>query len=235
MSERPRNPAARADLIMPENVLVSDFDGTVTKNDFYALVSEQLLPARTLNFWSEYRAGRITHFQALAGYFAAIRADEPAVLRIIEQMQIDPRLAQSVAELRERNWRVVITSAGCRWYIDRLLREAGVDVEVHANPGKFIPGRGLIMELPKDSPFLSPTHGINKAAVVRHYLTAGGEVAFAGDGFPDVEAAALVLPALRFARGDLADVLTERKLPFRPFDVWSEIARQLSPSKRGPG
>ena len=92
-----------------------------------------------------------------------------------------------------------MTSAGCDWYIRRLLAQAGVELEVHANPGRFVPGLGLQMEMPVGSPFLSPTLGVDKARVVRHHLEQGRTVAFAGDGFPDEEAALFVPGSLRFA------------------------------------
>jgi 2-hydroxy-3-keto-5-methylthiopentenyl-1-phosphate phosphatase len=52
-------------------------------------------------------------------------------------------------------------------------------------------------------------------------------VAFAGDGFPDADAARLVSSELRFARGDLAHVLTKEGLAFHRFEHWSEIAQVL--------
>jgi 2,3-diketo-5-methylthio-1-phosphopentane phosphatase len=208
-------------------VLVTDFDGTITKNDFYELVARHLLPSDTPDYWAEYQAGRITHFEALRGYFAAIRADEAAVLRVVEQMKIDPKLAASIAWLRSAGWEVVIASAGCRWYIERHLAAAGVRAELHANPGRFEPGQGLLMDLLRDSPFFSPTLGIDKAAVVRHYQAAGCEVAFAGDGFPDVDPSRLVPGELRFARLALAQVLTKARQPFHRFHVWSDIVPRL--------
>jgi 2-hydroxy-3-keto-5-methylthiopentenyl-1-phosphate phosphatase len=225
-----RSKAARDDSCMTSSrarVLVTDFDGTISKNDFYQLVRAQLLPPGVPNYWAEYRAGRITHFEALRGYFAEIRADEATVWKVVSQMQVDPNLAASVARLRQAGWQIVIASAGCRWYIERLLAEAGIAIELHANPGRFESGRGLLMELPRASPFYSPTHGIDKAGIVRHHVAAGSEVAFAGDGYPDAEAARLVTPQLRFARGDLAETLTARGEPFRPFEVWSEVADML--------
>jgi 2-hydroxy-3-keto-5-methylthiopentenyl-1-phosphate phosphatase len=208
-------------------VLVTDFDGTISKNDFYLLVRAHLLPPGVPNYWAEYRAGRITHFEALRGYFSEIQADEATVWNIVEQMQVDPNLAAAVAKLRRAGWQIVIASAGCRWYIERLLAEAGVEIELHANPGHFESGRGLLMELPRESQFFSPTHGIDKAGIVQHHVAAGSEVAFAGDGYPDADAARLVPPELRFARGDLAETLTASGEPFRPFAVWSEVADML--------
>jgi len=211
----------------PGNVLVSDFDGTMTRRDFFKLAIEQLLPPGGPNFWSEYRAGRITHFEALRRYFAKIRASEAEVLAVVDQMELDPALPQAVADLRQAGWKIVVTSAGCDWYIRRLLAQAGVELEVHSNRGRFVPGLGLQMEMPVGSPFLSPTLGVDKARIVRHHLDQGRTVAFAGDGFPDEEAAVLVPGSLRFARGDLADVLGQKGEAFRAFDNWSEIAQDL--------
>lgn len=208
-------------------IFVTDFDGTMTDHDFYSLVVERLLPADIPDYWIDYRAGKVTHFEALQKYFAAIRAEEPSVLKLLDKMELDPNLRKSVSRLEEHDWKVVVASAGCAWYIDKLLDGAGVSLEVHANPGRFEPGRGLLMELPVESPFLSRLHGIHKAGIVRYFLEAGAVVAFAGDGFPDIDAAKLVAGELRFARRDLADVLRRDGEAFTTYRVWSDIAERL--------
>ncbi len=210
-----------------QGVLVSDFDGTMTRYDFYKLALESLIPENVPDYWAEYRDGAITHFEALRRYFAAIRASETEVLAVLERMELDPKLPATLNSLRRAGWKVVITSAGCEWYIRRLLLDAGVEIEIHANPGRFESGKGLLMEMPKDSPFWSPTIGVDKAGVVQHFLSKGCTVAFAGDGFPDAEPARLVPADLRFARGDLADTLRREHLPFHPFESWSDISGHL--------
>src|SRR5262249_23092038 len=211
----------------PARVLVSDFDGTMTRHDFYKLAIESLLPPDTPDYWADYRTGAITHFEALRRYFAAIRSGREEGPAVVARVELDPNLRAAVAEVRGAGWKVIVTSAGCDWYIRRLLAAAGVDVEVHANPGRFEPGRGLLMEMPADSPDLSPTLGVDKARVVRRHLDAGRTVAFAGDGFPDAEPARLVPGELRFARGDLADLLGREGQDYQPFDTWSDISRVL--------
>jgi 2-hydroxy-3-keto-5-methylthiopentenyl-1-phosphate phosphatase len=208
-------------------VLVSDFDGTMTRRDFYQLAIESLLPRDTPDYWAEYRAGAITHFDALRLYFSSIRVNEEELLAVVMQMELDPKLPAAVELLRRAGWTVVITSAGCDWYIRRLLATAGVEVEIHANPGRFEPGKGLMMEMPTESPYRSPTLGVDKAGIVRHHLAEGAVVTFAGDGFPDAESARLVSADLRFARGDLAGVLRNERLSFQSFDDWSTIADTL--------
>ncbi|AMV38860.1 HAD-IB family phosphatase [Planctomyces sp. SH-PL62] len=211
----------------PRSLLVTDFDGTLTREDFYQLAIKQLLPADLPDYWGEYRAGRLTHFQALQAYFSHIRDDERAILNVVDQMHLEPRLAECLRELDRAGWDVVVTSAGCAWYIDILLGKAGVDIPVYSNPGRFEPGRGLMMEPPPPGPFFCNELGVDKAGVVRHGLGEGRRVAFAGDGFPDQEAAKLVPESLRFARGDLARTLTEQGLGFVPYERWSEVAERL--------
>ena len=206
---------------------MSDFDGTMTQRDFYDLVRLRWPVPPNDDPWDHYVAGHITHFQALADIFARIRTDEPALLELVGRMGLDPALPAAVGRLRLRGWEVVVASAGCEWYIRHLLAGAGLVLEVHANPGRFVPGRGLQMEMPAGSPFLSPTLGVDKARIVRRHLEQGRTVAFAGDGFPDEEAALLVPGNLRFARNDLADVLSQKGEMFRAFDDWSQIARDL--------
>ncbi|MFO0911092.1 MAG: HAD-IB family phosphatase [Isosphaeraceae bacterium] len=209
-------------------ILVSDFDGTMTRRDFYQLVAENRLPEGTPDFWVEYRAGRITHFEALRAYFLAARPGEAELIELTAAMKLDPHLGESLRALNAAGWTVVVASAGCRWYIDRLLREAGVAdrLEVHANEGGVVGGR-LVMELPAESPVFSPTVGIDKPAIVRRAMAQSDTVAFAGDGPPDLEPALLVPPALRFATGTLAEELARRGEPFRRFTVWSDVARAL--------
>ncbi len=105
--------------------------------------------------------------------------------------------------------------------------QAGVALPVWSNPGRFEEGRGLLMELPRGNPYFSPSLGVDKAAVVREGIASCRRVAFAGDGYPDADAARLVPAELRFARGDLAIVLSEERLAFHHYERWSEIALVL--------
>ena len=83
------------------------------------------------------------------------------------------------------------------------------------------------MRLPDASRFLSRSTGIDKVAVVRDAMRRSPDVAFAGDGRPDLEPALLVPPERRFARGWLANALRQQGQSFHPFTSWAEIADTL--------
>lgn len=211
------------------SVLVTDFDGTISKTDFYEVAVARCLAPDTPDYWSEYAAGRITHFEAMAGIYRHIRCPERLVLdELLPAMDVDPALPEAVAALEAEGWDVVIVSNGSLWYIDILLRQLGVDLPRHGNPGRFVDGQGLLLEAPRDSPFYSPQHGVDKSLVVKDALSRYQRVAFAGNGPPDLKPALLAPPGLRFARAWLAAALAERGEGFHLYERWSEIARVLS-------
>ena len=213
----------------PPRILVSDFDGTMTKYDFFDLARRELPSAADHDFWQDYVAGKITHFEALAGIFGSIRTDWPTIENLVERMELDPALRDSVARLRAAGWEIIVASAGCDWYIRRLL--AGVDLEIHANPGVFAPETGLVLSLPVDSPYFRRETGIDKAAIVRAALARDPQAVFAGDGRPDLAPAGLVRPGRRFATGWLAQHLKKNGDFYRPFTSWSQIAEALLEEK----
>ncbi|NCA82589.1 MAG: 2,3-diketo-5-methylthio-1-phosphopentane phosphatase [Opitutae bacterium] len=211
----------------PPRILVSDFDGTMTKFDFFDLARRDLPSAADRDFWQDYVNGQITHFEALAGIFAAIRTDGPTLEDLVDRMELDPALPDAVARLRAAGWEIVVASAGCDWYIRRLLAKAGVQLEVHANPGVFAPATGLQLTLPVDSPYFKRETGIDKSALVRAALARDPRAVFAGDGRPDLAPSTLVAPGRRFATGWLARHLQKNGEEFRPFETWSQIAEAL--------
>jgi 2-hydroxy-3-keto-5-methylthiopentenyl-1-phosphate phosphatase len=210
-------------------IFISDYDGTISDKDFYSLLAEHYIPADTPDYFAQYREGRITHFEAMAAYFAFAPTEEHQLEELLAASQVDPDLTASVALLEQAGWELWVVSAGSSWYVERVLRRAGVPEPVYSNPGRIERGRGLVLEkLDSASPYHSPSIGVDKSAVVRHALDVAETVAFAGDGPPDLEPALLVQPNLRFARGFLAEALRERGEQFRPFSRWSEIARELA-------
>ncbi|MBX7219051.1 MAG: HAD-IB family phosphatase [Blastocatellia bacterium] len=208
-------------------VLITDFDGTITDFDFYELVYPRLTGTEIPDYFAAYQRGEVTHFDCMNGFFSHITCSEAELEKVVWNMQPEPRFAECVAALQERGWDLQIVSAGCHWYIDKVLAHFGVSLPVFACPGYFAPGKGLVMELPVGSPFLSVSTGIDKPAVVAAAQQQYERVVFAGNGPPDLAPALLVAPANRFARGWLTEELTRLGQPFRPFSRWSEVTDAL--------
>ncbi len=208
--------------------LITDFDGTITERDFFAVLAERYIPGDAPDYFAEWRAGRMSHFEAMAAYFAYAPDDEAQMDAVLADCGVDPGLKQAYEKLTAAGWEVLVVSAGSAWYIERLLGRAGVAPKVYANSGRLEKGRGLVIaKLPADSPFYSEDVGVDKSAVVQDALGRSEEVAFAGDGPPDVLPAMLVSAERRFARGYLAEELNRRDERYHGYRRWSEIAEVL--------
>lgn len=218
-----------------DSILVTDFDGTVSKEDFFIIAVRRLLGSDDLRPWADFRAGRLSHFEAIRAIFSRIRAPEALIDEILRDMQPDPDMALRVRQLKDAGWGVVVASAGCEWYVRRIFERLGVEVEIHANPGYYAEGGPLVMERNTASPFYCPELGVDKAAIVRFHLERGARVAYCGDGVTDEPAALLAPPRLRFARRDLARALEAGKHAYRPFEIWSEVALEILGMPEAPG
>jgi len=214
---------------MPRRVFFTDFDGTVTRHDFFRRVLDDLDLEVQGDPWAEFRAGTLSHFDALARIFAGIRADEATLDRLIRSMEPDPAFGEDLGRLWRAGWKVHIVSAGSDFYIRRTLQHLGIDFEVpvHANPGRYSPEEGLVLERPTDPRIRCPEVGIDKAATLRAYADGADRVVFAGDSNPDLEAAKSVGEPDRFARSRLAVALDDLGLGYRPFERWHDITNAL--------
>ncbi|HYI97887.1 MAG TPA: HAD-IB family phosphatase [Bryobacteraceae bacterium] len=213
---------------MAHSVLVSDFDGTITQKDFYALIADRYMTGDPYDAWRRYRAGEISHFDAMQSFFSHAPEHPVTLNHLLDDVDPDPRLAEAAKQLEVNGWDLTIVSAGSSWYIDRILARFGVHAVVHANPGEIKQGQGLVLEAPTRSRFFCPDVGISKKAVVLDAISRYAAVAFAGDGPPDVAPSLLVPPEFRFARGYLAEELARRGENFHPYTTWAEIVDYLT-------
>ncbi len=214
-------------------ILVTDFDGTLTRQDYFWLILQRYDPPGAQEYWDRFQAGELTHFEALGGIFARLRTDEAGAEALVRALDPAPGLAQAVRRLQAAGWELVIASSGCAWYIERFLAWQDLTATVHASPGEFSPETGLRMHLPTYSPFCHPGTGVDKPAVVRDALRRDSVVGVAGDSGTDRAGLLLVPPSRRFVRRQLARDFAAENIPFQRFDLWPEIVTVLLDSEAG--
>ena len=100
--------------------LVSDFDGTVSADDFFTLAAGRYFTDEMLEPWREYLSGRKKHFDALNEMFGRLRGlpDLPA---FVKNIPLDSWFPETVALCHAKKIPVYICSAGCDWYINLLI------------------------------------------------------------------------------------------------------------------
>ncbi len=225
---RPLSAAAASLESLGGRVLVTDFDGTLTGVDFFDVVLEHVPTDSMPDYWGDCVAGKLTHVAALNGIFSHAPRDPAVLAGWLPQTRLDPRFAAALDRLTSHGWGLLVVSAGCQWYIDAILAPWADRLTIVANPGGVGPN-GLWMGWPPtDVPWYSAHFGVDKARIVQLLADSGRQVAFAGDGRPDLAAIRHVPADYRFAKSWLAEQLTAEGLAYHPFDAWSEITTMLT-------
>jgi 2-hydroxy-3-keto-5-methylthiopentenyl-1-phosphate phosphatase len=210
---------------LSQRTLVVDFDGTITQED----VLDEI--ARTFGDDEVYREvdealdrNGITLHEVLRREFEPVRAPLGEVLEWVHaNASIRPGFRELVELARARGWRVVVVSSGFRQLIEPMLDRAGIQgLELVSNEVDPDPDGWRITFF--DESRCEVCGEACKRTTVRSTVD-GGEVVYVGDGYSDrcaAEDADLV-----FARRGLAAYLTERGVPFEPFDDFFQIAKKL--------
>lgn len=208
--------------------LVSDFDGTITKEDFFVYVVDEYFNKEALRPWDEYLAGKKTHFQALKEIFSGIHVSEEEIEKLISKIQIDSSFDDALDLCQKEKIPVYICSAGNDYYIKKLISDKieKYNITLITNKGYYKRDLGLVMTAPeKDDPYYDKNIGISKMRVVENLKKQDFFVIFAGDGPPDLEPAKIA--DVVFARKMLLErckVFNIKTLPFNSFkDVYSYI------------
>ncbi|MGB2579389.1 2(,)3-diketo-5-methylthio-1-phosphopentane phosphatase [Elusimicrobium simillimum] len=205
-------------------VFVSDFDGTITKEDFFKMVTTRLLTPAAMAPWDEYLAGRITHVQALNGIFGQVHLTKTELDDFIAQISVDEYFYPTVDFCKSHNIPLYICSAGSRYYIERkmgaYLKDSGITLL--ANGGSYSQDTGLsLIPPPPSDPFYSENLGVSKELLVQHLKERGYTVIYAGDGKPDLQAAQAA--DVVFAKDALLALCRETGLKTENFDSFKDI------------
>lgn len=200
-------------------VILTDFDYTISDEDVGDLIAETLAPpaAETRRRFGRREIGT-------RGYWldSMVRVEREAAERLADQVGIDPDFAPFADWCAEQGIPLAVVSDGFSFYIDRVLKRHGVrPLPVFAN--RFVTTGSL--EFPHGNPQCDLC-GCCKASIARRVKEAKAHVLYLGDGVSDRYAVAFA--DWVFAKGSLADRMTEWGAPFFPLADWSAVRRTVA-------
>ncbi len=190
--------------------LVSDFDGTISDNDFFFYIAEQYFDEKMLAPWQQYLAGQKKHFDALNEMFANLSISENELKNFISGIKIDKTFYSLIKFCKNENIPVYVCSAGCDYYIKELLRDniTTYNLKVVSNTGSYSPEHGLKMSPNKE--FFDKNLGVSKTNLVKQLIAQNYFVIYCGDGIPDIEPATSANKI--FARKNLYEYCQSNKI-----------------------
>ena len=212
---------------------VTDFDGTISDDDFFEYVKNAYFDDSVLEPWRRYLAGELSHFDALKQIYGSLRVSEGEIKESIKKVRLDEWAIPTFKLCYASQIPIYIVSAGCDYYINLLI---GGEIEEYkinliTNHSAYSQIAGLCMEKPpKDSPFYDENIGISKKEVVKVLQESGERVIFAGDGPPDIEPARLA--DVVFAKKILLENCKNEGIKTESFnnfkDIYSFFEREIA-------
>lgn len=207
---------------------MTDFDGTVSFEDFFWHVADKYFDKQALKPWQEYLNGTKTHFNALNQMFSGLREKPEIFDNFIQQIKFDPEFVPTMQLCKAKNIPVYMVSAGCDYYIlrilDGILKE--YNIRLITNHSSYTQNSGLSMIAPpKDSPYYDEKIGISKSSVVKNLQEQGYEVIYAGDGPPDLSPAKIA--DVVFAKKMLLELCQKNHIITQKFDDYKDIYQYI--------
>ncbi len=201
---------------MEKFLFITDFDGTVTAQDFFQQIMFRYKPKKA--FVSENKRG----FELLSEVFSGLNLTEAELLDEIKHAPIDFSFADFVKFVKRIGGKVLILSAGAKYYVENKLRFEGLidEVEIIANESFYYDG-GIKLIRDENSRFYDEQFGIDKLKIVKYYKTKFSTLAYAGDSYVDFDGCRLC--DFRFAKKNLAKILDLFYIKHMKFINFSEI------------
>lgn len=201
-----------------------DFDGTITQEDMGYMLLDTFASEDWKQLLAEYRQHKISvdYFNTKA--FAMVKADKQTLLKFVEsRVKIRAGFCELLACCQRKGFQFVIVSNGLDFYIEKILRDMGIDsIEVFAAQTRFRP-KGI--ETQYIGPEGNRLQDGFKEAYVRLFLRRGYRIVYIGNGASDIPSARLAHHI--FATGELLTHCKRTNLNCIPFVDFNDVVRDL--------
>ena len=201
-------------------LFISDFDGTVTAQDFFKQILLRYNPEKIFN-----PSGK-RGFELLKETLEGANLKQEEFEKEIAYIPMDPSFVNFCEFVKKTGGDVLILSTGSRYYIEKKLELEGFkNIKIIANEG-FFEDEKFKFERNGNKNFKENIFGLNKEKVVLYYKNKYEKIVYAGDSYVDFKASCEA--DLIFAKGNLAKILKMLKINFYEFNVFSDVKKIIS-------
>ena len=210
---------------MKDFAFISDFDGTLTKKDFYKILSDTYYKEELVPIFNSWKNGEMKDREYLNYVFNNVHRSEIELHEDILNIAFDPFAKAFIDGVKAAGGDFIVISAGTNYYIDKVLEKNNIQgVDVYSNKGIF-KDNGIHFDLDEHDEFYSDLYGIDKLIVLKKLKVNYKKVFYAGDSTPDLKPA--LISDVVFAKGKLIDLLKQENKEFIEFENFSEIWDKL--------
>lgn len=212
---------------MRERIIVSDFDGTITKKDTLSKFLEDYADPRWLDIENDWIDGKFGSQECLVKQFALVPNLSPALVdEFLNTIEIDEGFIPFCNKAREKGIPVVVLSDGLDYFINKILEKYGLDyINVITNHAYFNEYDKFIIEFPNDSSKCSNHAGTCKCKVVKNLKKLYKKVYYVGDGTSDF--CVSKEPNVVFAKSSLAQHCRKNNIDYIEYSTYKDIMEEI--------
>ena len=210
-----------------KNVVLCDFDGTITSMDSCEIVLNRFAKGEWERYDEQLLRGGISLEECMRKQFQMIKASRAMILHVLENyIFFRPNLKELVNYCRVKHIPFIIVSGGLDFVVRHFLKKNELDnyVEVVAAKTKFIEDN-IELEYPKK---LFDNSVDFKEDLVKKYKNEGFRVIFIGDGLSDFQAVGKADFIFVVADSRLAAKCREERIQHEEFADFSQVAQRIS-------
>ena len=212
---------------MKEITIVSDFDGTITKEDGLYNFIERYAKGNWQKVEQAWVNGEISSKECLIREFKLVPdLSEELIADFVKSVEIDEYFKDFYQTITEKNIDFYIVSDGIDYFIDKILHQNGLDnVKVISNHGYF---RGEFFEItfPNDFSECKNNSGTCKCNVLSSLRKNYRKIIYIGDGVSDFCVAHKA--DILYAKSKLAEYCKNEKINYIKYSSFNDIIPSMS-------
>jgi len=217
---------------MRDMIIVSDFDGTITKTDTLSKFLEDYADDKWLDIENDWREGKFGSQECLVRQFELIPNLSPELIdSFLDTMEIDEGFIPFCKKAKQKKIPIVILSDGLDYFINRILEKNKINfINVITNHAYFeengkMKGK-FIIEFPNDSKHCTNNAGTCKCKAVKNLKKLYKKVVYVGDGASDFCVAKE--PDLVYAKAGLAQYCRNNNIKYVEYTSYKDISDCLN-------
>ncbi len=213
---------------MKDIAILSDFDGTITKEDGLYSFIEKYAQGNWQEVEQAWVRGDISSKECLVNEFKLIPdLSEELISDFVRNVIIDEYFKMFYYEtISKNNFDFYIVSDGIDYFIDKILRQNGLEnIKIISNHGYF---RGEFFEItfPNDFSGCKNNAGTCKCNVLSSLKSNYKRIIYIGDGVSDFCVASHA--DILYAKSKLADYCIQEEIDFIKFNSFNDIIQSMS-------
>lgn len=208
-------------------IVVSDFDGTITKKDSLYYFFDEYADKKWLEVEKLWKDGKISSKECLIKEFELVKnLDEKLIDKFISTIEIDDYFSEFIKFCKNKNIDFTVASDGVDYFINKILQKNNIaKIDLVTNHGEFINGK-FTLTFPNDFKDCKNDSGTCKCRVVWDLKKKYDKVIYIGDGTSDfcVSKNADFL----IAKSGLVEYCKINKINHTPFNSFKDVVSILN-------